>query len=193
MLSTSITFICIRLQTRKKNSPELAKASTNIFYIFRLCMYFVLFISVLVLICYIHYNYTLYKNPGFWLVNSRCIVRVFSYLGLISFIFTAAGVFAWGFNIFTLACIKTPSSFGIFLLYLYTKSNVINQIWNPEVFRSIGFNFFSLCRGICENVFHFFTLTCRKPPNSFGILQPLSNKTNRNKQENCSRAARGVD
>jgi hypothetical protein len=36
------------------------------------------------------------------------------------------------------------------------------------------------CRGICENVFHFFTLTCRKPPNSFGILQPLSNKTNRN-------------
>ena len=36
------------------------------------------------------------------------------------------------------------------------------------------------CRGICENVFHFFTLTCRKPPNSFGILQSLSNKTNRN-------------
>jgi hypothetical protein len=30
----------------------------------------------------------LYKNPGFWLVNSRCIFRVFSYLGLISFIFT---------------------------------------------------------------------------------------------------------
>jgi hypothetical protein len=48
------------------------------------------------------------------------------------------------------------------------------------VFRSKGFNLFSLCRGICENVFHFFTLTCRKPPNSFGILQPLSNKTNRN-------------
>ena len=39
--------------------------------------------------------------------------------------------------------------------------------------------FSSLCRGICENVFHFFTLTCRKPPNSFRILQPLSNKTNR--------------
>jgi hypothetical protein len=28
---------------------------------------------------------------------------------------------------------------------------------------------------------------------SFGILQPLSNKANRNKQENCSRGARGVD
>ena len=46
-----------------------------------------------------HTNYTLYKNPGFWLVNSRCIFREFSYL-LISFIFTAAGVFAWGFNFF---------------------------------------------------------------------------------------------
>ena len=41
-----------------------------------------------------------YKNPGFWLVNSRCIFRVFSYLGLISFIFNAAGIFAWGFNFF---------------------------------------------------------------------------------------------
>jgi hypothetical protein len=43
-------------------------------------------------------NYTIYKNPVFWLVNSRCIFRVFSYLGLISFIFAAAGVFAIGFN-----------------------------------------------------------------------------------------------
>ena len=126
------------------------------------------------------FNYTLYKNPGFWLVISRYIFHVFSYLGLISFIFIAAGVFAWGFNLFTLACIKPPNSFGIFLLYLYTQSNVINQIWNPEVFRSKGFNFFSLCRGICENVYHLFTLTCRKSPNSLGILQPLSNKTNRN-------------
>ena len=41
-----------------------------------------------------HNNYTLYKNPGFLLVISRCIFRVFSYLGLILFIFTAAGVFA---------------------------------------------------------------------------------------------------
>jgi hypothetical protein len=45
-------------------------------------------------------NYTLYKNPEFWLVNSQCIFRVFSYLGLISFIFTTAEVFAWGFNFF---------------------------------------------------------------------------------------------
>ena len=37
-------------------------------------------------------NYTLYKNPGFRLVNNWCIFRVFSYLGLISVIFTAAGV-----------------------------------------------------------------------------------------------------
>ena len=125
-------------------------------------------------------NYTLYKNPGFWLVNSRCIFRVFSYSGLISFIFTTTVVFEWGFNFFPLACIKPPNAFGICLIYLYTQSNVINQILNPEVFRSKGFNLFPLCRSICENVFHFFTLTCRKPPKSFGILQPLSNKTNRN-------------
>ena len=67
------------------------------------------------------------------------IAGVFSYLGLISFIFTAAGVFSRGFNL------SSP-----------------------------------LCRGICENVFHFFTLACFKPPNSFGILQPLSDITNRN-------------
>jgi hypothetical protein len=42
------------------------------------------------------YNYTLYKTPVFWLVNSSCIFGVFSYLGLISFIFTAIEVFAWG-------------------------------------------------------------------------------------------------
>ena len=40
------------------------------------------------------HNYNLYKNPGFLLVNSRCIFRLFSYLGLISFIFIAAGLFA---------------------------------------------------------------------------------------------------
>jgi hypothetical protein len=37
------------------------------------------------------------------MINSRCIFRAFSYLGLISFFFTAAGVYAWGFNLFTLA------------------------------------------------------------------------------------------
>ena len=42
----------------------------------------------------LYINYTLYKNPGFWLVNCRCIFRVFSYLGSISFIFAVAGVFA---------------------------------------------------------------------------------------------------
>jgi hypothetical protein len=50
---------------------------------------------------------------------------------------------------------------------------VINQIWNLEVFRSKRFNFFPLCRGtscICENVFHFFTLTSRNPPHSFRIV-----------------------
>jgi hypothetical protein len=31
-------------------------------------------------------------------------------------------------------------------------------------------NIHPLCRGICENVFHFFTLACISPPNSFGIF-----------------------
>ena len=88
--------------------------------------------------------------------NSRCIFRVFSYLGLISFIFTAAGVFAWEFTFFTLACIKPPNAFGICLLYLYTQSNVINQIWNPEVFRSKGFNFFPSAVVFAKTYFTFY-------------------------------------
>jgi hypothetical protein len=35
------------------------------------------------------------------------------------------------------------------------------------------FNLFPLCRGICENVFNFFTLTCRKPPNSYTYIRIL--------------------
>ena len=61
------------------------------------------------------YNYTLYKNPGFWLVNSQCIFRVFSYLGLILFIFTAAGVFAWGFNFFSLCAVVFAKTHFTFL------------------------------------------------------------------------------
>ena len=61
------------------------------------------------------------------------------------------------------------------MLMLHTLClSLVNKILNLESW------IYSLCCGICENVFHFFTLTCRKPPNSFGILQPLSNKTNRN-------------
>jgi hypothetical protein len=60
-------------------------------------------------------NYTSYKNPGFWLVNSRCIFRVFSYLGLISFIFTTVGVFAWGFNIFFLCAVVFAIAYFTFL------------------------------------------------------------------------------
>ena len=39
------------------------------------------------------------------MVNNRCIFHVFSYLGLISFIFTIARVFAWGFNFFSLCAV----------------------------------------------------------------------------------------
>jgi hypothetical protein len=50
------------------------------------------------------------------LVNSRCIFRVFSYLGLISFIFTTAGIFAWGFNFFSRCTVVFAKTYFIFLL-----------------------------------------------------------------------------
>ena len=109
------------------------------------------------------------------------IAGVFSYLGLISFIFTAAGVFAWGFNFFTLVCIKPPNSFGIFLLYLYTYfSNMINQIWNPEVFRSKGFNFFPLCRGFFAKTYFTFLPSHAANRQIHSEYFNHSNKTNRN-------------
>ena len=47
--------------------------------------------------------------------NSRCIFRVFSYLGLISFIFTAAGVLAWVFNFFSLCVVVFAKTYFTFL------------------------------------------------------------------------------
>ena len=64
---------------------------------------------------YIYINYTLYKNASFWLVNRRCICRVFSYLRLISIICTAAGVFAWGFNFFSLCVVVFAKTYFTFL------------------------------------------------------------------------------
>ena len=139
---------------------------------------------------YFNYNYTLYKNPGFWLVNSCCIFRVFSYLGLISLIFTAVGVCARGFNFF-------PLCRGICenVCHFFTFAASIRQIHSEYFFFTFihkvtwlikfetrkcsdvkDLTFFPLCRGICENVFHFFTLTCLKPPNSFGILSDITNR-----------------
>jgi hypothetical protein len=129
--------------------------------------------------CLFHINYTLYKNPGFWLVNSRCIFRVFSYLGLIRSFLPLPGYLHEDLT-FLPSRASNRQIHSEYFFFTFIRSDVNNQIWNPEVFRSKEFNFFSRCRGICENVFNFFTLTCRKPPNSFGILQPLSNKTNRN-------------
>ena len=60
-------------------------------------------------------NYTLYKNPGFWLVNSRFIFCALSYLGLILFIFTTARVFAWGFNFFSLCAVVFVKTYFTFL------------------------------------------------------------------------------
>jgi hypothetical protein len=115
-----------------------------------------------VLFCHSWYffsNYTLYKNPGFWLANSRCIFHVFSYLGLISFIFTVAGVFAWGFNFFSLYAV-------VFAKTYFTMHEDLT--------------FFPSVPWYLRKRISLFTLACFKRPNSFGILQPLSDITNRN-------------
>ena len=81
------------------------------------------------LVC-IKFNYTLYKNPGFWLVNSRCIFFcVFSYLGLILFIFTAARVFVWGFNFFPLCAVVFAKTYFTFL-----PSSALNRQIHSEYF-----------------------------------------------------------
>ena len=74
------------------------------------------------------FNYTFNKKPGFWLVNSRRIFRVISYLGLISFIVTAAGVFAWGFNFFTLWAVVFANYFTVL------PSRASNRQFHSEYF-----------------------------------------------------------
>ena len=81
---------------------------------------------------YFKHNYTLYNNPGFRLVNNRCILRVFSYLELISFIFTTAGVFARVFHFFTLACLKPPNSFGIPIKKI-TKIKIPQKVYSKLI------------------------------------------------------------
>jgi hypothetical protein len=119
---------------------------------------------------YFMYNYTLYKNRGIWLVNSRCIFHVFSYLGLISLILSGVGVFAWGFTFYSLCAVVFAKTYFTFLR---------SRAWNRQIHSE--YFFFTLMRKIpwlipfetrkCSdvNVFHFFTLACLKPPNSFGI------------------------
>jgi hypothetical protein len=79
----------------------ICQTKCNIFFVFLFFVlffffYLIVFFVVVDILLYFSsiFNYTFNKNPGFGLVNSRCIFRVISYLGLISFIFTAAGVFA---------------------------------------------------------------------------------------------------
>ena len=77
----------------------------------------------------INHNYTSYRNPGFWLINSQCIFRVFSYLGLISFI-TAAEAFACGFNFFSLCAVVFAKTYFTFL-----PSRASNRQIHSEYFR----------------------------------------------------------
>ena len=84
-------------------------------FLFFLSYFFVVVVVDILLYFSSIFNYTFHKNPGFWLVNSRCIFRVISYLGLISFMFTTAGVFAWGFNFFPLCAVVLANTYFTFL------------------------------------------------------------------------------
>jgi hypothetical protein len=124
-------------------------------------------------------NYTLYKNPGVWLVNSRCIFRVFSYLGLISFIFPMPGYLHEDLTFLLSRTSNRQIHSEHFIFTFIRKASWLIKFETRRCSEVKDLTFILLCRGICENVFHFFTFTCRKPPNVLRILQPLSNKTNR--------------
>jgi hypothetical protein len=115
-------------------------------------------------------NYTLYKNPGFWLVNSRCIYRVFSDLGLMSFIFTTVGVFAWGFNFFSLCAVVFAKTYFTFLPSRVSNCQIHSEYFFFIFIRKVTWLIkFETRKCSYVNVFHFFTLAWLKPPNSFGI------------------------
>ena len=121
-------------------------------------------------------NYTSYKNPGFWLVNSRCIFRVFSYLGLISFIFTTVGVFAWGFNIFFLCAVVFAIAYFTFLPSRASNRQIHSEYFLFTFIRMVTWLIKFETRKYSDvNVFPFFTLACFKPPNSSGIHNVVSN------------------
>ena len=94
------------------------------------CWYFVFFSSV--------FNYTFYKNPGFWFVNSRCIFRVISYLGLISFIFTAAGVFAWGFNFYSPCAVVFAKTYFTCLPSRASSPQILSEYFLFTILRKVS-------------------------------------------------------
>ena len=126
-------------------------------------------------------NYTLYKNNGFWLDNSRCIFRVFLYLGLISFIFTAAEVFASGFNFCSLCAVVFAKTYFAFLPSRASNRQIHSEYFFSTFIRMVPW-LIKIWNPKCSDVkdLTFFTLACLKPPNSFGILQALSDIRNRN-------------
>ena len=59
--------------------------------------------------------------------------------------------------------------FGVFFVYFHIQDYFRSFLLLPGYMRE-DLTFFPLCRGICENIFHLFTLAFLKPPNSFGIF-----------------------
>ena len=60
-------------------------------------------------------NYTLYKNPGFWLVNSRFIFCVLSYLGLFCSFLPLPGYLHEDLNFFSLCAVVFVKTYFTFL------------------------------------------------------------------------------
>jgi hypothetical protein len=119
-------------------------------------------------------NYTLCKNPGFWLVNSRCIVRVFSYLGLISFIFPLPGYLHDDLTFCSLCAVVFAKTYFTVLPSRASNRQIHSEYFFITFIRKVTWLIkFESWKYSDVNVFHFFTLACIKPSNSFEI--PIKN------------------
>jgi hypothetical protein len=90
------------------------------------------------------------------------------------------GICENAFHFFTLACLNRQIHSEYFFFIFIRKVTWLIKFETRKCSDVKDLTFFPLCHGICENVFHFFTPACLKPPNLFGILEPLSDITNRN-------------
>jgi hypothetical protein len=115
------------------------------------------------------------KNTrGFWLVNSRCIVRVFSYLGLISFIFPLPGYLHDDLTFCSLCAVVFAKTYFTVLPSRASNRQIHSEYFFITFIRKVTWLIkFESWKYSDVNVFHFFTLACIKPSNSFEI--PIKN------------------
>jgi len=95
------------------------------------------------------------------MVNSRCIFCVFSYLGLILFIFTAAGVFAWWFTFFSLCVVVFAKTYFTFLPSRASNRQIHSEYFIFTFIRKVTWLIKFETRKCSDvDVFHVFTLAC---------------------------------